>query len=125
MGRQRCQLNKMTVGIDQGMFQILDDFIHGIVTSLGTLLRALVDDLLQGIGKILGILGRRIHLILQMLDGDRHRAVTVKRDTAGHHLIHGDAQRVNIGFGIGKAAAHLLRRTVVDRTHGVGADRIG
>ncbi len=60
-----------------------------------------------------------------MLDGDRDCRLPVERDTARDHLIERDAEGVDIGSCVRKAASDLLRRAVVDRTHRVCADRVG
>ena len=60
-----------------------------------------------------------------MLDGDRHRCLSVKRNMTGNHLIERNSERIDVRTFIRISSAHLFRRTVMNRSHRVGADRIG
>ena len=60
-----------------------------------------------------------------MLDRDRDRCLSVKRHLTGDHLIERNTERVDVGTGIGISSPHLLRRTVMDRSHRIGTDGVG
>ena len=106
---QRRQIDKASVGIDQGMLQVVDQLRKGAVTSVRAFLCTFQNDLLQAVGKLRHKLRRRKHLILQMFDGDCHCGIPVKGNLTCHHLIHGDAQGIDVTLVITVAAAHLLR----------------
>ena len=125
MAGQRRQVYKITVGVQKGMFQVLNQLRHIAVTPVRTFLRTLQNNLLQAVGKIRHIFFRGFHLFLQMLDGDGHRGVPVKGNVSRHHLIHGDSKGIDITLGVAESSAHLLRRAVVHRPHHIGADGVG
>ena len=109
MGTERHQSNKISVGIYQRMFQVVDQFSHTLIPAVRTLLGTFQDDLLQGEWQARRILGRSLDLLLQMLDRNGNGRIPVKRNTSGHHLIDGDTQRIDIALIIRIASAHLLR----------------
>ena len=59
-----------------------------------------------------------------MLDRDCHRGITVKRNMPRDHLIHRNARGVYVALLVHDSAPRLLRRSVVHRSHHVGADRV-
>ena len=65
------------------------------------------------------------HLFLQMLNRNGNGSIPIKRNTAGHHLIHHDTKGIDIAAVIHKAISGLLRRSIVNGSHHIGADGIG
>ena len=61
---------------------------------------------------------------VDVLDGDRHRRVAVKRRTPRQHFIHHNAQRVQIGACIDVCALRLLRRDIMHRPQRLTRERI-
>ena len=56
---------------------------------------------------------------IDMLQGNRHRGITLKGQTAGDHLIHDHAQRVQVRAVVHMAALGLFGRNIVHRTDGL------
>ena len=80
---------------------------------------ALENDLLQAHGDI-GIQGGGLGgPAVDMLNGHRHRRLPVEGRTARHHLIHHNAQGIDIGPGVRVAALGLLRRDIVHGAQGL------
>ena len=50
--------------------------------------------------------------------------ITVKRNSSGQHLIHRDAEGIDITLRIRETASGLFRRAVVDRSHDIGIDGV-
>ena len=80
------------------------------------------NDALKTVRNIRYFLRRRLNLFPQMLDRDCHRGITVKRNMPRDHLIHRDARGVYVALLVHNSAPRLLRRSVVHRSHHVGAD---
>ena len=77
---------------------------------------SLHDDLFQATGNI-GIQGggQRCAAV-DMLDGHSNGRITVVRGSASHHLVHDNAQRIDIGTAVHTATLGLLGRDIVDGT---------
>ena len=58
-----------------------------------------------------------------MLVGDLHRLLALERLLAGEHLVHHDADRVDVAAGVGDAAGHEFGGEVGDRAEQGGAGR--
>ena len=112
--------------------RILPELIHivqhgtgGGITIRRFMSHRLHDDLFQAAGDI-GIQGRRHGcLAADMLNGHGNRSFTVIRGPAGHHLIHNDAQRIQVGAITDSAALCLFRRQVVHRAQRLLGQAVG
>ena len=76
----------------------------------------------QCFGHVGGHLRQRLGLVRNLHDGDGHCTVAVKRQLAGEHLVQHDADRVDVGTGIGLIALGLLGADVMHRADGFVAD---
>ena len=91
------------------MLQVCDHILHTAVTTVYTFLCTFQNDLLQAVRKIRCIHARWDHFFLKMFDGDRHRSISVKRNSSCDHLIQCDSKRIDIALLIAVSASHLLR----------------
>ena len=60
-----------------------------------------------------------------MLQSDGNRGIPVIGHTPRDHLIHHDAQRIDITLEANISVSGLLRRRIVHRSHDIGIDRVG
>ena len=103
-GILRCDPDKISIRIDQGFLQVADQQRHALITPVRAFLRTFQYDLLNGTRQIGNIFSRGDNLLLQVLQRDLNRGIPVKGHPARQHLIHGDAQRIDITLGIGESA---------------------
>jgi hypothetical protein len=62
---------------------------------------------------------------VHLLVGDGHRVLALERHVARHHLVHDDAEAVEVAAGIGVAALGLLGREIGRRAHhGAGLSEV-
>ena len=101
--------------------RVLPEFLHivehfrgGDVPVVDFQRHALHDDLLQPSGNIGVQGGGQRRAAVDMLDGHRHGGFPVVGRAAGHHFVHDNGQRIDIGTVVGMAALGLLRRDVMD-----------
>ena len=83
------------------------------------------DDAFQAVGKVRHFHCRGRNLLLQMLERHGHRGIPVKGHMSGHHLVHGDADGIDVALLVHDAASRLLRRRVMHRAHHARADGLG
>ena len=111
--QRRCVIIKEHGGILAELIHILQHLSSGSVAVVNLQCHGLHDDLLQTAGDI-GIQNRGHHrTAVDVLNGNRHRGITVIGRSACHHLIHHDTQRIDIGTGIHPATLGLLGADVV------------
>ena len=97
---------------------ILQHFRGGEVTVLGIQGHGLHDDLLHAAGNV-GVQGRgHGGAAVDMLNGHSHGRLAVIRRPACHHLVHHDAQGIQVGPVVHPAALGLLGRNIVNAAQG-------
>ena len=102
----------------------IQHFLRGLVTVGGILFHGLLGDLAQPNRDIGGNLSQRLRLFTDLHDGDGNCPSTIKRQLAGQHLVHHNANRINISAGIGMVAFGLFRADVMNRADGLVADSL-
>ena len=115
---------KISVGFIEGTAKVSREFLHILVAAVRALFTALEHDLLHTAGKVRDQFPGRGKGILDMLKGNSHGGLPVKGHAARQHLIQSDAQRIDIALFVTVAAPCLLRRSIVDRPHDIGCDRV-
>ena len=112
-------------------FRGLAEFIHIIehccgcgIPVLGIQGHCSHDDLFQPLRDVGIDSGGQYRSAIDMLDGNPHRRLSIVRHPSGNHLIHHNAQRVDIGTVIHSASLGLLGRNVVNRTQRFFGQRI-
>ena len=109
---------KVNGGILPELLHILEHFCGGGIPVLGLQRHTLEDDLLQprrDIGVQAGGLGRAA---VDVLDGHRHRGFPVEGGPPGHHLVHHNAEGIDVRPAVGIAALGLFRGDIVDGAQG-------
>ena len=67
----------------------------------------------------------RYDILLQMLHRHHHGGLPVEGHPSRHHLIHHDAQGIDIALGVAVAAPGLLRGRIVNGSHRIRGIRVG
>ena len=106
-------------GIFPELLHILEHFRGGNVPVPDVQRHGLHDDLLHSLGNV-GVQGRRQRCAaVDVLNGHRHRRLSVVGGPTGHHLIHHHAQGVKVGAVVRVPALGLLGGNVVNGTQGL------
>ena len=95
-------------GIALELLNGVQHFLGTLVALVGILFHGLFGDLAQTGRGVGGNFRQRLRLLGNLHDGNGHRAVAIKGQTAGQHLIQHDTDRVDVGAGVGALALGLL-----------------
>ena len=87
------------------------------IPGLGVLGEQLGHDRLERAGHVGDDLDERLRCVVDLLVGDAHRVLAGERRLAGHHLVHHDAERVEVAARVGLGALGLLGREVGGGSH--------
>ena len=108
--------------------QVLAQRVGRRVAHRRVLRQQLGDDRLERPRHVGDELVERRRVVVHLPVGDAHRVVAGERRTPGDHLVHHDAERVEVAARVGLGALGLLRREVRRRAHhraGLGEVRLG
>ena len=112
--------------MDGGVFlERLDGVQHFlcVLEALGgVLFHRLFGDLAQPLRHVGGNFCQRARLVGNLHNGDGNRPVAVKGQLAGQHLVQHNADRVDVGAGIGALALGLLGADIMHRADRLVAD---
>ena len=97
--------------------QVVAQRVGARVADGGVLREQLGDDRLEGARDVGDDLVERLRRVVHLLVGDGDRVLAGERRPPGHHLVHHDAERVQVAARVGLRALRLLGREVRGGTH--------
>ena len=100
------------------LVEIAQHLRRRLVPLADVLLHGPHDDGFQSLGDGRVYLARTLRLQLDLLERDRHRRVRVERKLSGQHLVHHDANGIDVRPAVGDLSPRLLRAYIVHRTDG-------
>ena len=103
------------------ILQVADQRIRVLVPAVRILLHTLQDDLLQPDRDRRVVDAGRRDVVVHVSQRHRHRGIAGEGKLSGQHLVHGDAEGIDVAPLIREFPLRLFRGNIVDTAHGLGS----